>query len=126
MPRTRSQTVSLAADSTSIFGGNPDRRLVRLRVMRKNLSAHMRVFASDWDILQKRLNDANKCYNVEDFEDDDDFDYVLDLDGKRASIIDAAIEWVAQSRDVIDDTILGGRALFAQVSTYIQRYLRPR
>ena len=49
---------------------------MRLRVMRKNLSAHVRVFSSDWDILQKRLNDANKCYAGDDFEDDDDFDSV--------------------------------------------------
>ena len=89
MPRTRSQTASLAADddevrsiasdSTSVFGGNPDRRLIRLRVMRKNLSAHVRVFSSDWDVLQKRLNDANKCYNIEDFEDDEDFIDPFDL-----------------------------------------------
>ena len=59
-------------------------------------------------------------------DDDRDFVCVIELDGSRGELIDAAIEWVAQSRKMIDNTVLGGRALSRQINAYVQRYVRPR
>ena len=93
--------------------------------MRKNLSALVRVYSSDYDILQKCLIDAKKSYNTDKMEDEDDYDYVLELDGKRDSLINAAIQWVIEARKKIDGSVLGCCALFCKINAYIQGFVWP-
>ena len=104
---------SVTSAATTIFDNNVEPRFEELRTIRKNISAAVTNFVNEWRSISSIPRDQ--------WESDDVFDRIQDVDAKRQEIAINVKHWISTAHGSLDVHNEGDQVMLLKMAGYVDR-----